>query len=863
MQIILITTLYLEANEKRWCELVKCLEQNIESSVDYIYIIVEKIELETLIHEVPKAVRKCEKIVWCHTPSRQTFKMAFEVAKYHYHSHEDGMTIVANSDIFFRNEDLDRIRTYENMGKDKAICLSRWDVDSNCENEVISEELTQSQDAWIFKGIVREGCVSDFCFGMPNCDHRIAAELKAVGYELYNVPYNIKALHLHASGIRHYDQYADSVPGFRMGVEPGTDEELIGYKWVDVTNKNEKGKQRVVLACFASEGPPHDTGLPLADVCFEKYTAAVLSSGVDEVMTFTPKTLAIAIGKEKAARCTREYDDAIFCTNYHKMGLGAWRAEVLKYALSKVDDGDIVIVHDPNFTKYPGILTGFAPRAYDYATAAMAISDKSGIFLPMCSDNYTLIHTVTRSVMESIAATSSFSAGGTIDEMSNLPCGRCRCMVVRASDATRRFAHAFSNACDDENLMSPPDRDLGGGGGWNRPGFIHHAGDQAVCNALLYTHGYLDPNGRDKWILSKELSNCGIEDMDSGAESLFKYIRGKNGWSPIRGSVALQSLVVYKPPSGNNKIRIGRDNDGGYVICDDDGYDIIISGGISDDTSFELGLLDKFDAIECVAFDGTIPGLPNVKTPANVIAGEDQWVPIKGGGDYIQIGNAVHLLGSSFRDYYGTFPEWAETLDWPQNRKYILSSSSSLISSYGCIKYTSIATKYDLPTRAEVNKWISGKNQNITFVKKNLSSDPTSETNSNLREYLDKYENIFLKLDIEGWEYNLFKSFTDADLNKIKQLVIEFHSPYDFEIQKRLAKTHWLVHVHGNNCRPAITISDVKIPFIYECTYIRKIEGVSVGLNAQPIPDPNLDMGNIKNVPDISLPSGFPWNSSM
>ena len=72
----------------------------------------------------------------------------------------------------------------------------------------------------------------------------------------------------------------------------------------------------------------------------------------------------------------------------------------------------------------------------------------------------------------------------------------------------------------------------------------------------------------------------------------------------------MESLIVYNSPY--NKIRLGKLYDGGYVFCDipDIIYDHFISGGISNDISFECDLLNLYPNIHCDAFDGTVNGLP-------------------------------------------------------------------------------------------------------------------------------------------------------------------------------------------------------------------------------------------------------------
>jgi hypothetical protein len=71
-------------------------------------------------------------------------------------------------------------------------------------------------------------------------------------------------------------------------------------------------------------------------------------------------------------------------------------------------------------------------------------------------------------------------------------------------------------------------------------------------------------------------------------------------------------LTLYKPPF--EKIRVGKNNDGGYIICNipSNSYDCLISAGISDDTSFEDEFLLKYNDIMCYGFDGTITKCPSL-----------------------------------------------------------------------------------------------------------------------------------------------------------------------------------------------------------------------------------------------------------
>ena len=240
----------------------------------------------------------------------------------------------------------------------------------------------------------------------------------------------------------------------------------------------------------------------------------------------------------------------------------------------------------------------------------------------------------------------------------------------------------------------------------------------------------------------------------------------------------MENLIVYK--SLYPKLRIGKNGDGGYVVNNiSTHYDILISGGVSDDISFEQHFLNKHPNVKCFAFDGTVNSLPT-------------------------------------------------------------------------------------------------NDDRITFVKKNLGAFET-ETTTNLESYFEKYNNIFLKLDIEGHEFRLFPAIYKY-LHKVKQIVIEIHSSKDiqlhpnyytelgdirdnmmFEMLANINKTHTLVHIHGNNgCRLG-AINGIALPYVFECTYIRNDFVTDKIRNDIPFPT-ELDYPNVSRKDQYSL-SGFPYST--
>jgi hypothetical protein len=230
----------------------------------------------------------------------------------------------------------------------------------------------------------------------------------------------------------------------------------------------------------------------------------------------------------------------------------------------------------------------------------------------------------------------------------------------------------------------------------------------------------------------------------------------------------LDSLTMYEC---KNKMRLGNEHDGGYIIMDTarEKYDYLLSGGVGGDIGFEKAFTEKYD-VDCMVFDGE------------------------------------------------------------------------------CNKAEDLC-----------------KNENkITFVKKNISNINNANI-TNMKEYINKYNNVFLKMDIEGHEFPFLAELTYEELNKIKQMTLEFHfpsSPQHWVILNKIAQTHYLIHYHANNNNwllyPVITeAGHHTVPAVFECTYIRKDCLENPPLNKEALPT-NLDNRNTNAKLDylIDVP---PW----
>lgn len=166
----------------------------------------------------------------------------------------------------------------------------------------------------------------------------------------------------------------------------------------------------------------------------------------------------------------------------------------------------------------------------------------------------------------------------------------------------------------------------------------------------------------------------------------------------------------------------------------------------------------------------------------------------------------------------------------------------------------------------------------VEFVGKNVSAHENDKT-TNLLEYIRGAPSVFLKMDIETFEYEWIRSLTDAQLRRFSQIVIEFHYPFSkadylwnllgnpvystieekMDCLRRLAATHHLIHVHPNNCGGVTKLNEgeIDVPNIMECTYLRKDLCTRAVHTQSPIPHPKLDARNSFSYPDFRLSCPF------
>ena len=124
------------------------------------------------------------------------------------------------------------------------------------------------------------------------------------------------------------------------------------------------------------------------------------------------------------------------------------------------------------------------------------------------------------------------------------------------------------------------------------------------------------------------------------------------------------------------------------------------------------------------------------------------------------------------------------------------------------------------------------------YFKQGIAGSPNPE---NSMDTLDNFilqnghqdcNNMILKMDVEGCEWDVLMSIESSTLNQFDQIVLEFHnliSACDDEtaqkkisVLKKLNETHKPIHLHGNNCGYSICIDDTLYPDVMEVTYVKK-----------------------------------------
>jgi len=130
-----------------------------------------------------------------------------------------------------------------------------------------------------------------------------------------------------------------------------------------------------------------------------------------------------------------------------------------------------------------------------------------------------------------------------------------------------------------------------------------------------------------------------------------------------------------------------------------------------------------------------------------------------------------------------------------------------------------------------------------------------------VKNCLGDSERAILKIDIEGYEWEVFRAASSESLARFSQIVCEFHglercadpawAARFMEVLGKLREAFEVVHVHGNNAMPFANIANVVLPILLEVTLVNRRYYEFTETNE--IFPTELDQPNLSQGPDMRL----------
>jgi hypothetical protein len=153
--------------------------------------------------------------------------------------------------------------------------------------------------------------------------------------------------------------------------------------------------------------------------------------------------------------------------------------------------------------------------------------------------------------------------------------------------------------------------------------------------------------------------------------------------------------------------------------------------------------------------------------------------------------------------------------------------------------------------------------QNLQFHRLRIAPS-ASDGHATLQDLLTPPPfDVILKMDIEGLEWEVLDATDSSSLARCRQLCVEFHTlsklvePLFYRraarVFEKLAHTHGVIHVHGNNFSPLVVVENIALPDVIEITFAAR-QRYALTDTDELFPGP-LDAPNNPKRPDIRLGS--------
>jgi|LakMenEpi03Aug12_release.lakeMendotaPanAssembly.Ray.scaffolds.fasta_scaffold414721_2 hypothetical protein len=149
------------------------------------------------------------------------------------------------------------------------------------------------------------------------------------------------------------------------------------------------------------------------------------------------------------------------------------------------------------------------------------------------------------------------------------------------------------------------------------------------------------------------------------------------------------------------------------------------------------------------------------------------------------------------------------------------------------------------------NRWLKDYDDATTYsLDQWVNSSPFAEVGD-----------LLLQMDIEGGEYAALIFASHSTMQRFRIIVMELHGLERLDdlrflnlkfmpLMQKLACSFDLVHLHPNNCLPAVVLGDHSVPPVVELTFLRKDHNLN-GHYPPQLPH-SLDIINVSDKPLIS-----------
>jgi hypothetical protein len=278
----------------------------------------------------------------------------------------------------------------------------------------------------------------------------------------------------------------------------------------------------------------------------------------------------------------------------------------------------------------------------------------------------------------------------------------------------------------------------------------------------------------------------------------------------------MYDLEKYHPIQMDDLVRVGCDFDGGYVLTKRqiEKTEILLGFGIGENWSFEQDFLQKRKGVKLYAFDESVSLLK--------LKHESLW----------EFGYMLVYL------FLGRISKSQNS----KNQWHYYAKKAKEFASFFSDSQNHFFEKY-------LGEYDHGGYTCFDTIFKDILSSPSNT--------IIKDHSIFIKMDIENWEYRTLPQLLPY-FEKINGLVIEFHeldiAAKKFEeIMDMFSSQFYIAHVHANLCGGYIY--NTKLPMLLEITLIHKsLVGNVPALSTLDYPVKGLDQPNAKDNEDIVLP---------